>query len=73
MAKKSRKKKKQYVARHNTGAFSRTVDQPAMVQAPQKASQTLPGYEYVRKDLRRAGLLTAGIIVLLVILALVVG
>lgn len=53
---------------------------PAKSPAPQKGTKTQPGirltipdYKYVRNDLKRVGILTGAIIVIIIILAFVLG
>ncbi len=53
---------------------------PAKSPAPQKGPKTIPGvriaipeYKYVRDDLKRVGILTGAIIVIIIILAFVLG
>lgn len=52
------------------------VKPPGSKAAPKTQAErkiTLPGYQYVRDDLKRVGILTAAIIVILIILAFVLG
>jgi len=47
---------------------------PKTMPRPQAgAKQIIPDYKYVRNDLKRIGILTAGVVIILIVLAFVLG